>query len=84
MSGVVLYRGVHGEAIRVPADSLGRRAQFPVAEFADQLRGEANRKALGVFSYKHPYAEVLAFMDRQRRWTTNGRPHRPAPARYCG
>jgi len=84
MSGVVMYRGVHGEAIRVPADSLARRAHFPVAEFADRLGGEADRKALGVFSYKHPYAEVLAFMDRQRRRATNGRPHRPAPARYCG
>lgn len=84
MSSVVLYRGVPGEAIGVPAGSSGRRAQFPVAELADRLGGEADRKALGVLSYKHPYAEVLAFRDRQKRRVADGRPHRPAPARYCG
>lgn len=67
MSGVALYRGIHGETVSIPADRLSRRTQFPVAEFADRLGGEADRKELGTLSSKRPYAEVLAFMDKQKR-----------------
>ncbi len=82
MSAVVVYRGDFGEVIRVPADSLGRRTEFPLAEFADRLGGEEDRAALGMFSFKQPYNEVRAFIAGQDYWVSQGKRLRAAPGRY--
>lgn len=82
MSAVVVYRGAFGEVIRVPADSLGRRTEFPIAEFADRLEGEKDRAALGIFSFKQAYDEVRAFIAGQDHWVAQGKPLRAAPGRY--
>ncbi len=83
MSAMVTYRGLFGETFRVPADSLGRRRNFPLAEIAGRFDDDSDRSALGMFSFHRPYGEVRAFMERQAFWVARGNPLRPAPGRYC-
>ena len=83
MSDMVSYQGLFGETFHVPSKSIGRRSAFPLAEFADRFDRDSYRPALGMFSFRHDYGEVRAFIDEQDYWTSRGRPLRPAPLRYC-